>query len=504
MSFVYFTQRGYFSLLFILVLALFVTFIYRAEYFDEAWFAEQSFWLIRDGQVRSELFRGYNGWENGLYVFHKLFIYAGALVMAITGFSVGASKVVSIFFGLVGAFLVWRYNQRTSREQQYLALLLYIGCGSLIRHVSINRPETMCMALGFASYMALDPPGSSRPKALLGGLLAGLAALTHLNGLIYLVAGSLWLLIRADWRSVGWFVVVGSLTLSLYAVDALLDGHMAILVAQFCGDPATQQNFHVGDKLSVMADFHHIFFHSEKEAALTALVLLAGIVARRHIRLSQPVFLYSLLLIGSFWVLTKSATDIYFLLFLPWLSILAASWLLQCVAEQPRWQRKAARMVLIIYGLIAGVQLVNVFNENRTTPDIESHNALLARQMPKKGAHVIAPLEFFFGQMDNYRIQGLTYYHLLEREKGAIPLDTFFTQANEADIEYILSDHRLNASYDIPVDAPARIGEYHRVFQDKWNTIYARNQDNGALSRNSVVRKQVKSAKTESDEAISL
>jgi hypothetical protein len=483
MSFVYFTQRGYYSLLFVLLTALVATFFHRAEYFDEAWFAEQSFWLVRDGQVRSELFRGYNSWENGLYVFHKLFIYAGALVMAVTGFTVGASKLVSIFFGFLGAFLVWRYSQRTSREQQYLSVLLYVGCGSLIRFISINRPETMCMALGFASYLALDPPGSSRLKPLVGGTLAGLAALTHLNGLIYLLAGTVWLFTRMGWRPTLWFVVAGSFTVSLYAVDALLDGNMMMLIRQFHGDPATQQNFHLMDKLSVMADFHHIFFHSEKEAALTALVLLTGIVVRRHIRLAEPVFLYTLLLIGSFWLLTKSATDIYFLLFLPWLSILTANWLLCYVAEQPLWQRKMVRALLGIYGLIACVQLVDVFIENRTKPDIESHNALLATHMPKRNARIIAPLEFFFGQIDNYRIQGLTYYHLLEREKGAIPLDTFFQKANQANVEYIISNYRANASYDIPIDAPAQIGAYHRIFQDKWNTIYAHNREASTLTR---------------------
>ena len=67
MPFALFPIRVYQSILLLILSSLAVTFFHRAEYFDEAWFAEQSFWLIRDGKVRSELFHGYNEWENDYY-----------------------------------------------------------------------------------------------------------------------------------------------------------------------------------------------------------------------------------------------------------------------------------------------------------------------------------------------------------------------------------------------------------------------------------------------------
>lgn len=475
MPFSIFPIHIYKCVLFLLLASLFITFIYRAAYFDEAWFAEESFWLIRDGQVRSELFRGYNGWENGLYVFHKLFIYAGALVMSITGISVASSKLVSIFFGLLGGYFVWKYGQNRSQEQQWLSIVLYFGCGTLIRYISVNRPEAMCMTLGFASYLVLDPPGpSSRPKPFIAGVLAGLAALTHLNGIIYLLAGTGWLYLKTGWRSTSIFAIAGALTLSLYGLDAFLDGNLSMLVKQFLHDPATQQSLHLSDKLSVMADYHRIFFYGQNEIALTVLAILCGLAFRRSITITQPIFLYTVLLIGSFWLLTKSVTDIYFLLFVPWLAILTAHWLKTYLPAQPTWQKNTARILLILYGLIAAIQFGTVLIENKNALDTEAHNALLANHMPNKNTKVIAPIEFFFGQMDNYKILGLTYFYLFEREKGVIPLDTFFRQADQAQVEYIISDHRLNASYDIPIKAPARIGAYQRIFQDSWNTIYAR------------------------------
>lgn len=477
MSPILFSNRSYAGALVLLLITLLITFFHRAEYFDEAWFAEQSFWLIREGHVRSELFRGYNGWENGIYVFHKLFIYAGALVMSITGISVATSKLVSIFFGLSGGYLVWLYNKNKPREQQWLSVLLYFGCGTLIRFISVNRPETMCMALGFASYVALESPKNNQPKPILAGILAGSAALTHLNGLIYLIAGVIWLIIYAGWRPTFLFILAGALTLGLYGLDALLDGNMAVLIDQFFHDPATQENLHLSDKLAVLLDYHQVFFHSQNEAALTALVLLCAIAFRKRIRLSQPVLRYTVLLITSFWLLTKSDTDIYFLLFVPWLAILVANWLVAYLPEQPVWQKNTAKFLLVVYALVAIVQLREAILENQATPDTESRNALLASYMPHKHTKVIAPIDFFFGQMDNYKIQGLAYYYLYERANKKLPLQAFFQSANQNGVGYIISNHGKDANYTIPADAPAQINGYKRIFQDHLNTIYARQPD---------------------------
>ncbi|GAB3793624.1 hypothetical protein GCM10028819_05580 [Spirosoma humi] len=333
------------------------------------------------------------------------------------------------------------------------------------------------MALGFASYLVLDPPGNTRPKPVVAGILAGLAALTHLNGLIYLIAGAMWLVINVSWRSTLFFIVAGALTLSLYGIDAILDGNMPVLMNQFFNDPATQENFNLSDKLAVLADYHHLFFHSQNEGALTALVLLCAIAFRKKIRLSQPILLYTILLIVSFWFLTKSDTDIYFLLFVPWLAVLAASWLIVYLPEQPVWQKKVSKILLFFYALIALIQVREVILENQTSPNTEAYNALLASNMPHHKTKVIAPIKFFFGQMDNYKIKGLTYYLLYEQRNKKIPLLTFFQDADREGVEYIISDYGKDSSYDIPPNTPNKIGVYKRVFQDDLHTIYARQSE---------------------------
>jgi hypothetical protein len=456
--------------LLVLLAALFFTCYHRTEHFDDAWFAEQSYWLVQDGWVRSELFRGLNGWEDRIYVFHKLFIYAEALVMSVIGFSLPASKILTTLCALIAGYLLWIYNQRAPKQQQLLGVILFFGCGTVIRYFSINRPEIMCMMLGLGSYLALDRSTNKPPNTLLAGGLAGLAALTHLNGLIYLVAGAVWLLVKTDWRSTGWFCLAGSLTLGLYGLDALADTRFDALLNQFIHDPATQSNFKLSDKLHVMLNYHQLFFHSHGEVPLSVLVLLCLLSCRRAVSLSEPILLYLTLLVVSFWLLTKSNFDFYYILFVPWMVLLAANYLTVYLPTTPAWQR-AGKLVLIGYYCFSLFSIGKVLEENYITPYVPVYNELLSQHMPERQTKIIAPISFFFGQIGNYRIHGLSYYSARHSHAS---LNEFFRLAAQENVKYVVSDGYKTAGYVIPLDAPDQIGSYKRIFRDTMTSIYER------------------------------
>lgn len=470
-----FSIRTYQIVLLVLMTLLGISCYHRAIHFDEAWFAEQAYWLIQSGHVRSEIFEGYNGWEQQIYVFHKLFIYTEAALMRVLSVSLASSRVLPFVCGLGTAALIWQYCRRFSCATQWLSLLLFFGCGLLIRYFAINRPEIMYTMLGLACYLMLDrEPGKPQQPAL-AGLFAGMAALTHLNGLIYLAAGGLWLLTRKEWRGSLIFGVVGGLTLSLYGLDALLNGEFAQLEGQFLHDPATQANFQWKEKLRVMINYQQLFFHSHREVPLTVLTLL-GLLRLRNIsgECEKRIVLYLGLLFIMFLLLTKGHSDFYFLLFVPWMVILVAHAATHPLVEWSKWQRRAGRLLLV--GYLGGSLFVfwQELAKNRSTPYAPSYNAMLAEHMPRKHSLVIAPLSFFFGQMERYQIRGLTTYFLREKSEGKIPLTRFFAEAHQKRVEYIISDEETNASYFIPMDAPDEIGGYRRVFQDESTSIYAR------------------------------
>ncbi|MFC5410091.1 ArnT family glycosyltransferase [Larkinella bovis] len=472
----FFSVRTYRFALLLLLGVILTTFYRRTAHFDDAWFAEQSYWLVRDGLVRSELFHGYNGWGDQIYVFHKLFIYTGALFMHIAGFSLAASKLLTILCGSVTGWLLWRYGRRNPPEQQWLSLLFYFGCGTIIRYFCVNRPEMMCMMLGFASYCALDSSSDEKPapKVVLAGVFAGLAALTHLNGLIYLAAGAGWLLVRTGWRPTITFSIVGGLTFSFYGLDAFVDGNIDKMIVQFLNDPATQSGFNVLDKAMVMLNYHQLFFHSIHEVPLSALAVISLLLIRRRLYRWEPVSIYFTFLFSSFWLLSKSNFDFYYILFVPWLSLLTAGYLVNYKTYARLRQKRILKVSLVGYYLFALVSTSFVLHENYTKPYVEAYNEELARYMPQRQAKVLAPISFFFGQADRYQIQGLTSYFFYEERGEKIPLSSFFEQASRKGIQYIISDRLNEMSYHIPLNAPAKIGAFKRIYQDKFSCIYSR------------------------------
>lgn len=455
-----------------LVAALFIgSLLNRHLHFDDAWSAEQAFWLRRDGYVHSELFRGFGGWENRLYIFHKGYIYALAAVTAVLGERLWAVKSAALLFAVGGLLLLLRYF-RGQAEAQWLATGLYLGCGTLMLFGFAGRPETMVMFFGLASYLVLSKAKGPAAYALAGGL-AGVAGLTHPNGVLYMAAGALWLLWGgAGWRPVSWFAIPSAIVLGLFGLDAALAGELPVLASQFLHYPVVAPNLHWLSKLKVMADYHSLFFHSEGEATLSVLLLLTLLLAGRRasvLRLS-PAGRYLLLLVGLFWLLTKSPTAYYFLLFVPFCCIVIVETALAHFPQMPRPRQLALLLVLALYPLGSAARFRHIWRENHAYPPAEAENARLAAHMPRHGAKVIAPLDFIFGQFEQYRIRGLTFL-----AAQSTPLPQVFQRAASDSVEYIITDYRtVNDVYHIPPDAPSRIGQYQRVYQDAWHGVYVR------------------------------
>ena len=194
-SFVFFPKKTYAVTAAVLVALFLSTLYHRIAHFDDAWCTEQSYWLLKDGIVRSELFRGYNYWGERMFVFHKAFVYAQVPVLALLGCDIWAARALPMLFSAIGLLLLLRYF-RTQVEAQWMATVLYIGCGCLWLFGVDNRPETMTAAFGFASFFVLNRSARSAWMVTAAAALAGLASLTHLNGIIYVAAGTIWLALQ--------------------------------------------------------------------------------------------------------------------------------------------------------------------------------------------------------------------------------------------------------------------------------------------------------------------
>lgn len=469
-----------------LVVGLFASTLYpRVVHFDDAWLAEQAYSLRRDGYVHSELFRGLNGWEKQLFVFHKGYAYALALTMSGLGESLWAVKTTSLLFVGAGLLLLLRYF-RGQAEARWLAAVLYLGCGAVVTFGFTGRPEALVMCCGLASYVVLArAPEALRPgwgAVVLAGALAGLAALAHLNGLIYLAAGALWLLnTPGGWRRALGFGLAGTVVTALYLADAAVAGQLPVLAQQFLHDPVNQANLSLAAKLGVMFEFPTMFFHSDAELAITLVLLLSMLLTAGHQpsrRGLSPALRYLLLLLGLFWLLTKSATVYYLVLFVPFFVIVGVEAALGATATLPVWRLRLLLLVLGLYPLASLARARYLWHENATYPQPEVENRRLAAHMPCHHRKVIAPIDFIFGEFDHYRIHSLTYYYFVSNDgqpDSRLPLATFFARAAADSVAYVVADYRtFNMVYHIPPDAPAQIGAYRRTYQTPWYGLYER------------------------------
>lgn len=469
-------RTTYYVIICALLLLFASTLVHRISHFDDAWSTELSYWLLKDGFVRSSLFGDYHQWNEHLYMYHKAFVYIQAGILYFIGFDIWAARATTLLFTGSCLLLLLVYF-RAQKEQQLLAALLYVGCGSLWLFGVDSRPETMVATCGFASFLLLQKESLSSRRLLLAGALAGFAALTHLNGLIYIAAGTFWLLPRNGWRGAILFGAAGSLVAGLFLADALIDGQLQLLLYQFTHYPVNQNNHDVQLKLHTMARYDRIFFHSEGEAPLTVLIILVVLITSRGRPIQKiftPAARYLVWLLVLFWLLTKSQNAYYYILFIPFFIVVITEAV--STVELPKLHRYLVAVLVLLYSLGGVIRAYNLLIENYTYPNVTTENARLASFMPQQEVKVIAPMSFFFGQMDNYHIKSLTYYSFIDQDYYNKQLTTkqFFDLAARDTVRYIISDFRKSNKINyIKPDTPTRVGPYRRVYQDQWHSVYA-------------------------------
>lgn len=472
-----FSRSVYYIIIAILTVLLVSTLPQRVVHFDDAWGAELAYWLAEDGYAHSELFRGIgDGSEQQAYVFHKAFIYLEAGLIHVFGMSLYTVKAMGLLFSIVGLGLLLYYF-RGKREAQRLATVVYIGCGALIAASFTGRPEPLTMSAGLASFLLLRQAHGRTGRLALAGLLGGLAGLAHLHGLIYLMAGGMWLLCqRARLAGIVSFCIVGAGTVLLYPLDALFNQDLAVLLQQFVHAPVTQANQHGWSKLMMLLNYQAVYFHSAREAFLTVLLLLViALTWRKGDKGFSDAQQYTGLLILSFWILCARASGYYFLLLMPFFIIIVVELALQPRPYWPSWRRVLLRGLFVCYIVGAGGQVIRLWRARAETPWPATENALLAQHMPQRGSIAIVPLDFIFNEIENYRLRGLTSYAMRNREQyhDTLSIRGFFALAAQDSAKYIVTDHRMtNDVYHVPSNTPRQIGEYRRVFQTQWHSVY--------------------------------
>jgi hypothetical protein len=455
---------------------------HRAIHTDDAWIGEFVYWANRDGYVHSELFRGLIHSEVYQEVYHKLFVWQSVLAVRWLGWSIYVLKSISLIylFGVIG--LSWyylRYLPVANRQQAmglYFALLL---TSSLVAEYSfLFRPEMMLMFVGFCSWLALRRAllsGAVAPAAA-AGVFAGLAALTHLNGIIFILAGGLLLLWRRRWAGTIVFGLTAVVAFAGYGIDMLHHDSWQLFLQQMFMHPAIDNGSHgIGGRILYLLNEHQRFFHSPKEIVLSLLLLLAAYVLYRqrpHTLEFKNLVIYLVLLVLSLDLIVQGKTSKYLLLYLPYMLLLIV------VAFDQLAQLPIPRLHLLARGLLGLYVVANIVYTGLVIyerHDQQTENAQLAQRLPAYwGRRIIAPLNFIFPNISKFQIQGATYYFMQadESRRSGKPYDLFAVAANEHIPLIILDQEALRELQLAAPTAGQSFGAYHFAFQANDHYVY--------------------------------
>ena len=445
-----------------------LTYINRFPTGDDAWFAEQSYWFQKQGVIRSEFFRGILGWENQLLVSHKLFLIFGAGLIKLFGFELPTVQVVGLlfFFVIITELISYIYQNNKENHLYYILLILILIFSNrvLIRLSFENRPELMVAALGFGSFLCIQSNTNKIRKTALAGILAGLAMLCHLNGVIYLLAGAGTYGYARKYKEAVLFSVAGGLTGFAYFMDIIqADKGFSIWYYQFLHDPATQNAFGLYSKLIVILTFPKLFFESPEQLALS--LLFAFILWYQRSLIKQVptlVKIYSTILLISFWLITKHGSGSYMPLFMPFMFVI----LYELYKLRPfiNWGLK---IVLLIYFVIGIYGIIEIIYKNYTLGNFPAAYKNLRNYIPKNTTGLV-PLTFFFNEYERYNRllahENFTYYSNRQED--------FPVWANQHHVDFILMDYQYRRESFYPEPGTNNLPYYKLTYYDGRFAVY--------------------------------
>jgi len=430
------------ALLWVLLTGFFVLFVFsfyhRWVHMDDAWFADEALMMARTGQIRSEVFTGFLHYEHKVLNAHKLHVMLGALYIHAFGFSPWVLKAVPLpFLALLGLLLLHHQRRFTPCHGTgvlLLTLLLLLAHSSVFEYSYSYRPEMAHACLGFGSFLLLQRgvQGNRYAPVAAAGVLAGLAAFIHLNGLTFIAAGGGVLFFRGAFRKMFLFGGIAAAVTALYFFDIRTPEDVQLFLFQFRNDPALKaNNFSPWHYFTKIFGEHMRLFRDWPQASLTGLLLLVLLLTFPHLRRHNGFLLaYTLLLVLAVAVITRDTNIKYYILNIPFFVVIIA----QGVAYQftqprpaPRYVLAAALTFYLAVHAVLDVRLV------RRREDLVAIHERVAAVIPA-GSAIIAPITFVFNQIDRYDMRTLEVYRY-QREKGTLTVP-FWTYCRSTGRQY--------------------------------------------------------------------
>jgi hypothetical protein len=351
-------------------------------------------------------------------------------------------------------------------------LILVFSNRILIKMSFENRPEIMLAALGFGSFLFISKNKNDVPGSAAAGILAGLAFLSHLNGVIYLAAGAGTLLYLKQYKNAFLYILVGGLVSLTYFADVMLaENGLAIWQYQFLNDPAVQRAFGIGSKLLVMLTYPVMFFHSPEQIALSLLLVFLIWHQRKSLKqLPVPLRVYTVMLMLAFWLVTKKNAGLYLTLFLPFMLVLSY----ELYKIRP-FSSRLLKTVLAIYFVIGIYGTFQIIYKNLTIEYLPVSYSRLRQQIPDQKSGFV-PLTFFFNEIERYpRLMAHENFKIQSiMAKSKMSAANMASWANKNGAGFILMDYKYRPEAFYPKAGTRKLPFYKLTFFDGRFAVYQR------------------------------
>jgi len=283
------------------------------------------------------------------------------------------------------------------------------------------RPEILAMFFGFLSYSTLESYlQTSKIKWLVAsGIFAGLAFFTHLNAIIFSIAGFVLLLFYRKYKHLVYYSVITLCTCMLYTYDLWKGNNFQVFVYQIENWPTLKLgktyfdssiiNF-ILKKVVNLFNEPQRFFWSDKVMVFSALFFFA-LIGKFKLLASKyrSLLIYTITLIIALNLTGSHIAERFLIYYYPFMALIVAIAIISTFENVKKYHLKLGFVLFTLCHLIfVGYSFKKIFDKQENSVKIHRE---LSEQLRDPHAKVLAPDKFIFNEIENRPILS---YHIWE------------------------------------------------------------------------------------------
>lgn len=418
---------------------------------DEAWSAEQSYSLAKNGVSTSNLFKGMiKEDQERIVVQHKLFIYTSALLFSILGLSLNVIRIIPIISFLALLYLLFLFLKRENlfdkKYSIYLLVLLLLSFSEFFYFAKIARPEMMVTIFGFASYYFISKKEDKKTylHSIIGGIFAGAAMLTHLYGIVFVVSGIAFLLYKRKYKYSVLFLIFSLIVFLPYIVDIIL--YQDIFKAQIMSPLVNSKtSFNLITPLINFFKEHERLFRKPEIIFSSLLTIFCIVINFKDYRKNHnDIIIYTIILIISIALIVEDKTIKYSVYLIPFQATLIYICLRNFSIKNKVVITSFCIVIVLFFAVSFNYNIRDTFNKEY----ISKINNEISELIPE-GSWVIAPMNYIFNGIEKHKI--VSTYLLRIETNNNITFYSLFNFCNNKKIDYVIFN-KYGENVDIPKD----------------------------------------------------